>query len=200
MSAAVKISFVDQLGGVDQLIGFSSLRYGIVHIIILSMKTKTTCPICKTEFTRIHTKGQNPIYCSRACANKAPGRMTPEISAKNKRRGPDHPHYKGGQFGGGDGKTYFYVLLPYSERGQYPTETKRGYIRRSHYVWNKSHPDNLVRPGQIIHHNNGNPKDDRPENYTKVNSHSEHMKFHRDEISRRITIRNLTNNPRKKNQ
>lgn len=39
------------------------------------MTTTFTCPVCKRVTTRIHTKYKPPRYCSRACANRAPGRM-----------------------------------------------------------------------------------------------------------------------------
>ncbi len=79
---------------------------GVVHAIVIysilcyahSMKTKTKCPIFKKRFTLIHTPDKPPKYCSRACANKAPKRMTDAIRKKIGAAvaGENHPLFKGG--------------------------------------------------------------------------------------------------------
>ena len=63
----------------------------------VNMITTQICLTCESEFTRTWAKKKpTPRYCSRACANKAPGRMTPEIRTKIGRKGVHHPNYKGG--------------------------------------------------------------------------------------------------------
>lgn len=151
------------------------------------MKTTRQCPVCEKEFTRIHTKNKPPRYCSRACSNKAPDRMTQSVRSKISKgvRGPNHPGFKGGwkSRGGKGGKEYFFTWVPRSERPKNPTTNKRGYTHRSHYVWNKSHPDDPVLPGQMVHHINGDSLDDRPENLCKVQTQREHMKHHAKKIA-----------------
>lgn len=58
--------------------------------------------------------------------------------------------------------------MPEKERHLHPTVYKDGYILRYVYVWNRAHPDNPVQRGEIIHHINENPTDDRPENLEKT--------------------------------
>lgn len=41
-------------------------------------------------------------------------------------------------------------------------------VRRSHVVWNDTHPDDLIMPGEVIHHKDGNKKNDNPENLAKM--------------------------------
>jgi hypothetical protein len=48
---------------------------------------------------------------------------------------------------------------------------------RAHVVWNKYYPDDLVKKGEMIHHINENPRDDRICNLKKMTK-TEHMKIH----------------------
>jgi HNH endonuclease len=147
------------------------------------MRTTTTCPVCGTVFTRIHAEDKPPRYCSRACSNKAPGRMTAEVRAKIGRPSPQN---KGGwiqrdRFGG----ERWRVPIPHSERHLHPTIDKHGYIARSHLVWNQTHPDEPVLPGELIHHMNHDSLDDRPENLMKLSSQSLHAQHHAPSIAAR---------------
>ena len=165
-----------------------SLWYGVVHAIMICMKTTRKCPICKMNFTRTHTRYKPPRYCSRACANKAPGRMTKEIKERIGKGfpGPIRPNFKGGwkTRGGKRGsQEYFFTWVPHNERYRHPTVNKRGYIHRSHYVWNNAHPGDPVQSGQVIHHLNGRGLDDRLENLEKVSNQSEHMNHHARKIA-----------------
>ena len=124
------------------------------------MKTTQICPVCLRDFTRSWAQNrQPPAHCSRACANRAPGRMTTEIRARIGRRGAAHHLYKGGWLSD-DG----YVVI--------------GSTRRSHVVWDAAHPTDPVKPGEIIHHINGIKDDDRPENLEKLESQAAHAKHH----------------------
>lgn len=53
-----------------------------------------------------------------------------------------------------------------AERYRVTINGKRLY--RSHAVWNAEHPDDLVLPGEIVHHQNENKADDVPENLEKM--------------------------------
>jgi hypothetical protein len=65
-----------------------------------------------------------------------------------------------------------------SERA-FPTSGPDGQITRSHLVWNRAHPDDVVQPGEEVHHRNRDPADDRLENLQKFPSHAAHMAAHR---------------------
>src|SRR6185436_16142454 len=116
------------------------------------MTTTTTCPVCGVVFTRVHAQGKPPKFCSRVCANKAPGRMTAEIRSKIGR--PSRTN-KGGwiqrdRYGG----ERFRVPIPRAGRHLHPTVDSRGYMARSHLVWNQTHPEDPVLQGELIHHMN----------------------------------------------
>ena len=49
---------------------------------------------------------------------------------------------------------------------------------RSHIIWDKTHPSNPVRPGEIVHHRDGNGDKDIPSNLRKLSGRSIHMKIH----------------------
>mgnify|MGYP001617913704 CR=1 FL=1 len=85
--------------------------------------------------------------------------MTLEIRAKIGRKGKDNLNYKGGWLGD-DG------------------HIRIGKILRSHIVWDARHPDNPVKPREVIHHLNGNPSDDRPENLIKLLNQNQHAHLH----------------------
>lgn len=51
-------------------------------------------------------------------------------------------------------------------------------VLRARYVWDQTHPDDPVLPGEVIHHINHDPTDDRPENLMKLRGHSQHAKEH----------------------
>lgn len=141
------------------------------------MKTTKECPACGVVFTRRRTSYKKPIYCSRSCANKAPGRMTDAVKSKISKAATaqSNPNWGGGSWVSNEGRVF--IRVPLSERHLHPTIRKDGYIQRYQYVWNTHHPDNPVREGDVIHHINENPADDRIENLKKT-SQSEHAREH----------------------
>lgn len=50
-------------------------------------------------------------------------------------------------------------------------------MRRAHYVWDLHHPDDPILPGEIIHHDDDNKKNDAPENLKKMTDF-EHKRLH----------------------
>lgn len=141
------------------------------------MKTTTDCPECGTSFTRVHTVNTPPKFCSRACANRAPGRMTLDVRLRI--GGRDSPKSKGGHLArGGSGKTYHAVYVKLADRHLHPTVHRKGTILRSHLVWDLAHPDDPVKKGEVIHHKNENSHDDRIENLEKLPSQSPHARHH----------------------
>ena len=149
--------------------------------MIVYMKTTIQCPVCDVTFTRIHTASKPPRYCSRACANKAPGRMTPDIRSRVGRVGPEQTKFKGGWIGRGSrGREYFVAWVPLKERdGRHPTLRADGYMMRSHYVWNTTYPTDPVQQGEMVHHINHDTLDDRPANLRKASNQKEHAAHHR---------------------
>lgn len=144
------------------------------------MKTIQICPICRKQFVRIWARNRpSPIYCSHVCANKAPNRMTPEIKAKIGLSGEKHPNWKQGQWlaKGGDGRIYMRVWISPQDRYLYPACLK-GYVPRSHIIWNQNHPSDLVKKGEVVHHIDGNSLNDILPNLQKFHSPGEHMQNH----------------------
>ena len=112
--------------------------------------------------------------------------MTTEIRARIGRMGADNHNYKGGWILiSGKGHRLFRMPLSLAERGNHPTVDQRGTIARSHYVWDLTHPDDPVLPGEVIHHMNGQSLDDRPENLAKLANQSVHAALHAPEIAAR---------------
>lgn len=72
----------------------------------------------------------------------------------------------------------------------FPTTRKTGVIARSHLVWNRHHPDDLVQPGDHVHHINRVTDDDRIENLEKLTPEA-HDAEHQEERSERMRAANL---------
>lgn len=140
------------------------------------MKTTMRCPVCDNVFTRVHTIDKPPRCCSRACANRLPGRMTDAVRARIARPSPRNT---GGTITRGrSGRPYVQVHVPLATRHLHPTTDKRGRILRSHLVWDRSHPDDPVLPGEVVHHIDNDSLNDSPENLAKLPSQSAHARHH----------------------
>ncbi|RDI73319.1 HNH endonuclease [Gaiella occulta] len=62
----------------------------------------------------------------------------------------------------------------------WPTALRHGgtfSIPRSHAVWNETHPNDVVQPGEHVHHENGIRDDDRAENLRRMDA-AEHEGMH----------------------
>lgn len=49
---------------------------------------------------------------------------------------------------------------------------------KSHKIWNKNHPNDKVKKGEVIHHKDGNHNNDTPENQEKMTK-PKHTALHR---------------------
>lgn len=143
------------------------------------MRYTGVCPNCGNEFTNKKRR----TWCGVICSNKDPGLREKRNAslAINAPRGEDHPLYKGGvRLDKRTGRHY--CLVPVEERHMWGG---RSSVLRYHMVWMKSHPDDPILPGQVIHHINHNPSDDRPENLMKLTKR-EHEELHAPENPQRL--------------
>jgi hypothetical protein len=72
---------------------------------------------------------------------------------------------------------------------EHPFCYKNRYVRRSHLVW-ELNSGVRVQPGEVIHHIDGNPMNDEPENLQWIKNQSDHARLeHKIREGRRITDR-----------
>lgn len=90
-------------------------------------------------------------------------------------RAENNPNWGGGIWEGEDGRVF--VRVPDGERRLHPTIRKDGYIQRYQYVWNTAHPEDPVRPGEVIHHKDEDKQNDDLSNLEKI-TQSEHARQH----------------------
>jgi len=84
-------------------------------------------------------------------------------------QGKNNPRWNNGQY---ISRGYFYITCP-----AHPFKDKRGYIRRSRLVMEKS-LRRCLTPKEVVHHINGIKDDDRIKNLKLFKNNSEHKKFH----------------------
>jgi hypothetical protein len=103
--------------------------------------------------------------------------MTDQVKAKISKAttSAGNPNWGGGSWVSNEGRVF--IRVPRSERHLHPTIRKDGYIQRYQYVWNTHHPEDPVREGDVIHHLNEDPADDRIENLEKT-TQSKHARDH----------------------
>lgn len=94
-------------------------------------------------------------FCSRTCAGKW-------------RRGKNHPNWKGPVKQDKDG----YVLI---HRPAHPTANHQGYVRK-HRIVMESHIGRFLTTVEVVHHKNGNVKDNRFRNLKLYASNAEHKR------------------------
>lgn len=123
------------------------------------------CQHCGEHFTVYWRPSlPRPRFCSYACywASGGPAKNAPNYQRKQVR----------GEVPGGRKQVYL---------GR-DAEGERRIVSRSHYVWDQENPDDLVMPGEHIHHLDGDKSNDAVENLQKMQA-SEHLSYHARQIT-----------------
>ena len=89
------------------------------------------------------------------------------------RAGVGHPGWKGGLLT--DKSGYFLVYCPGHPYGKKGYGGKRKYVREHRLVM-EGHLQRYLLPLEIVHHKNGNPKDNRLENLELFSRNSDHLR------------------------
>lgn len=89
------------------------------------------------------------------------------------KRGDQSPSWRGGRVFLGSGRKYIGIRNP-----DHPYANSYGYVMEHRLVM-EEHLGRRLEPGEIIHHINGDPRDNRIENLILFASRSKHTAFHR---------------------
>lgn len=110
---------------------------------------RKTCPICKKQFeVKRKDRYETQITCSARCRNTHTSRKTAAKRSKTLR-------------GKGDGKAY-----------------KKHMGRHKHRVVMEKILDRPLRPGEVVHHKDGNHLNNSPDNLVLLKSQAEHARVH----------------------
>ncbi len=110
------------------------------------------CSLCGEEFLVIHTEAETRQFCSRTCSarNATPARDQSRL----RRRGADHPRWKGGRHFHRDGYVTVYVR----------DENDKAKLVLEHRLIMANRLGRDLFDYETVHHKNGDKADNRLEN------------------------------------
>lgn len=129
------------------------------------------CPICG-KLRLKHPRMSWALY------NKA-------THCKDCHNGANHPRWKGGIDNG-----YVYAHSP-----NHPCKDHHGRVRQHRLVIEK-HLGRFLLPDEVVHHINGDKKDNRIENLELFSSHGQHTAIAHSEIYERLKIKGVHYSPK----
>jgi hypothetical protein len=121
------------------------------------------CRCCGDAFQafRRGRRGCFPLVCSPECKRAEARAKTPRAQRRGRPRNGRGYHRNDGTW----------IASPTNDRERsFPTSHRSGRIMGSHVVWNRAYPEDLVQPGQVVQHINGDRSDVRIENLRKLKS------------------------------
>lgn len=158
------------------------------------LATKTMCAVAKSLGS---TEG-NVLYYARKHGlvekNELASKNIKEALLKkypNGRFGALSSNWRGGRRSAGKSGTYIYVYSP-----DHKFASSEGYVMEHRLVMQKK-LGRLLTPGEVVHHINGNKRDNRPENLELMDSRGEHTREHYDRSFRTEQAEEETNRLKK---
>ena len=127
-------------------------------------KPNATCQECGAPFYAAPSAKR--VTCSMPCRTDYYRRIGNLLTEG--RSGPDNHRWKGGRFLH-QGK-YWLVLRP-----DHPHADRHGYVREHRLVMEKQ-LGRFLRPGEVVHHRDGNGQNNAPENLELFASNGEHKR------------------------
>lgn len=124
-------------------------------------QTEVECEKCGRQFVRLKSDIKGRIFCSPQCARG----FISQIGSETMRRiNPTNEHrekLRNAHLGKGEGKTY--------------TKT---YGRHTHRIVAEQMLGRPLKPGEVVHHIDGNKRNNNPENLMVFASQALHAKWH----------------------
>jgi hypothetical protein len=123
--------------------------------------TALICPMCGATFHRYPSQAWPNACCSRPCAGAF--RSAHYV-------GERAAHWRGGTRTDKDGRVEVY-------RPDHPHANAKGYVWRARLVAERA-AGRLLEANEVVHHRDGNPSNDAPDNLAIFPSQAEHARQH----------------------